>query len=380
MLIDVSRLIWRFWSRRLPTGIDRVCLAYLEHYGGRAQAMVQWRGRQMVLSPRMSTRLFAALLAGKGTSKWRLAALLAGAIAAARRARVARGALYLNVGHTGLDDPTLSDWIAAHGLRAIYMVHDLIPLTHPEYCRDGEMKRHERRMANMLASARGVIGNSQATLDALGAFATAIARPMPMSVAAWISGPPKSAATGTAPLNAAYFVTLGTIEGRKNHLLLLAVWKRMVAELGAAAPTLVIIGQRGWEAGPVLELLDRADTFEGKVVELNYCDDGQLADWIAGARALLMPSFVEGFGLPLIEALDLGTPVIASDLPVFREIAGSIPLFLDPRDEPAWERWIRAFVGDDPERVGQLKAIQVYHAPTWPEHFAIVDEWLARLS
>jgi glycosyltransferase involved in cell wall biosynthesis len=92
-----------------------------------------------------------------------------------------------------------------------------------------------------------------------------------------------------------------------------------------------------------------------------------------------MPSFVEGFGLPIIEALSLGCPVIASDLPVFREIGGQIPTFVDPLDREGWERWIRAFAGDDPERSRQTGCMQNYQSPQWAEHFAIVDAWLARL-
>ena len=63
-LIDVTRLVWRCWSGRLPTGIDRVCLAYLEFYGERAQAVVQRGGLQWVFPPQESDRLFAAIRAG----------------------------------------------------------------------------------------------------------------------------------------------------------------------------------------------------------------------------------------------------------------------------------------------------------------------------
>jgi glycosyltransferase involved in cell wall biosynthesis len=375
-LIDVSRLVWRFWTRRLPTGIDRVCLAYLDHYGERAQAVVQRRGRRLILSPRHSDRLFALLRRGRGASKAALVSLILAAIAAPQRA--AANAFYFNVGHTGLDEPSLPAWVAGNRLRAISLVHDLIPLTHPQYCRPGEGAKHDLRMANLLKS-HGVIANSQATLDELARFAAATGKPVPSSVVAWISGPETVRAVTPAPLATPYFVTLGTIEGRKNHLLLLQAWRRMIEQLGDGAPTLVIIGQRGWEADSVLALLDEPGAFGGKVVELNDCSDEEAAGWIAGARALLMPSHVEGFGLPLIEAIVLGAPIIASDLPVFREIAGEIPLFLDPGDPAVWEGAITRFVGDDPERQRQLALMNGYRAPSWKQHFAIVDRWLATL-
>ncbi|MEY4472759.1 MAG: hypothetical protein RL671_1063, partial [Pseudomonadota bacterium] len=169
------------------------------------------------------------------------------------------------------------------------------------------------------------------------------------------------------------------IEGRKNHLLLLHVWERLIKDLGPAAPKLVLIGQRGWEADEVFALLDRSPRLKGYVRELGRCDDATMFGWLDQARALLMPSFIEGFGIPVIEALQRGVPVIASDQPVFREIAGAIPLYLDPVDGHGWEAAIRAYCGDAPDRERQLAAMPSFRTPTWADHFAKVDGWLATL-
>jgi glycosyltransferase involved in cell wall biosynthesis len=305
--------------------------------------------------------------------------LLAAALPALLFAKVRPGTIYFNVGHTGLNEPALPRWIAAHQVRAIYMVHDLIPLTHPQYCRAGEGVRHHQRMANMMASASGVIGNSQATLDVLADYAASRSWPMPPSLAAWISGPDAKTAPVEKMLDSPYFVALGTIEGRKNHLLLLDVWRTLISEMGRKAPTLVLIGQRGWESEHVQALLDQPALFSGKVIELNQCSDDDLASWIGGARALLMPSFAEGFGLPIVEALGLGCPVIASDLPVFREIGRSIPTFIGPADPKGWSNQIRDFIGPGPERARQIEEMKGFRAPGWAEHFARVDRWLGTL-
>jgi glycosyltransferase involved in cell wall biosynthesis len=92
-----------------------------------------------------------------------------------------------------------------------------------------------------------------------------------------------------------------------------------------------------------------------------------------------MPSFVEGFGIPVIEALEVGLPVIASDQPVFREIADNIPLYLDPTDEQAWEAAIRAYCVDNADRRRQLAALADYRRFSWQDHFTAVDSWLASL-
>lgn len=287
--------------------------------------------------------------------------------------------IYLNVGHTGLDERALPQWIARNRIRAIYLVHDLIPLTHPTYCRPGEALKHERRMLNVLTSAHGTIANSQDTLRELEGFARSKRLASPSSVAAWISGHCGDSTTQPRSLERPYFVYVGTIEARKNHALLLRLWESLVQEMGRKAPILVIVGHRGWEADEAIRKLDELGNLEGHVREINFCSDEELAGWIRGARAVLMPSFAEGFGLPVIESLQLGTPVVASDLAVFREIVGEIPTYLDPQDMAAWEQTIRAFMNDHPERERQLNQIESYCAPRWVDHFAKVEEWLETL-
>lgn len=380
ILLDVSRLVWRAWRRRLPTGIDRVCLEYVSQFGPRAYAVVQRKGATFVLSEEHSDRLFELILNAPSTKRSAFVSLGWAALTGARRRAPKKGMTYLNVGHTGLDDAALPAWISSNGAKAVYLIHDMIPLTHPEFCRAGEATKHRRRMRHALASATGIIANSQATLEEVRQFAAEKALPLPRSTVAWLSGPRLAGSVAPRRLDQPHFVTLGTIEGRKNHLMLLQLWQRLVAEFGTHAPKLVIIGQRGWEAEAALALLDRAPDLRGAIVELNDCSDEETSGWLAGACALLMPSFAEGFGLPVIEALQLGTPVIASDLPVYREIVGDLPTYLDPLDPPSWKKTILAFTKDEePERRRQLAALRAYRAPTWPEHFAHVESWLQSL-
>lgn len=378
-LLDASRLIWRLWTGRLPTGVDRVCLEYVRQFGSRSQAVLQFRGRVAVLSPRDSDRLFALLLDGGPRVRQRLVALAATAWPKARRAPPRGGMIYQNVGHTGLHDPALPKWIAAYGVKAVYLIHDLIPIRHPDFCRDGEAGKHSRRMENALRSSRGIIGNSQTTVDDMAAFAKERALPMPASLAAWIGSGQTLSGVIPRTLDRPYFITVGTIEARKNHLLLLRIWRELVDEMGDSAPTLVIVGQRGWKAEAAEAILDHSGELREHVRELSKCGDEDLAAWLKGARALLMPSFVEGFGLPIVEAFAYGTPVIASDLPVYREIVGDIPTYADAGDYEGWKAAILAFVSDGPERQRQKRMLEGYSMPGWPSHFASVEQWLQTL-
>jgi glycosyltransferase involved in cell wall biosynthesis len=378
-LLDATRLIWRRWKGLHPTGIDRVCLAYMRHFGGRAQAVVQHKFFRRILDRRASQRLFELLDGSSADFRRKLPAGLLRHLDGLNEN--GSGRLYLNIGHTGLDSPGFRDWVSRSGVRPIYFVHDLIPITHPQYCRAGEGEKHRKRMRTVLTTATGVIGNSRATLDELACFGHGEQLHMPPSLSAWLGSdgllPAKRRQVSEHPS----FVVLGTIEARKNHLLLLKIWSRMVDRLGDRAPHLTIIGQRGWEAQQVFDLLDRGDRLEGHVTELNRCSDDELAQQLVSARALLFPSRAEGYGLPLIEALAAGVPVIASDLPALREIGGDIPTYLDPIDENAWEEAILDYAQmDGGGRSGQIGRMNGFRAPDWNSHFDRVETWLGSLA
>lgn len=380
LLLDVSRLIWRAWTRRLPTGIDRVCLAYLEHYAPRSHALIQKGGLRIVLNAKASDALFQLLLRGGPRIRTNLTICLAKT--GWQREREVRGKIYLNVGHTGLDARSLPNWLTRNKLRPVFLVHDLIPITHPQYCRGGEAGRHSGRMRHLLESADGVIANSQDTLDQLCQFATSQSLPPPKQKIVALLGTEAQQITATSADCPArpYFAVIGTIEARKNHLLLLKIWQRLIQDLGEKAPTLLLIGQRGWEIDEVAQILDRDLSLQGHVMELGRCSDSQMVGLLAGARALLMPSFAEGFGIPVIEALQSGTPVIASDLGVFREVAGDIPLYLSPDDPAAWTQAILSYSAGSEDRRRQVSLIANYAAPNWEDHFRRVDSWLEGIS
>lgn len=292
-----------------------------------------------------------------------------------------KGRNYLNVGHTGLNSNGFRDWVSHIDVKPIYLVHDLIPITHPQFCRAGEDARHRERMITVLKTGSGIIGNSKATIGELAQFAKRESLSTPPVLPAWLG------TAGLSPLPApdrrkrSTFVTLGTIEGRKNHLLLLKIWSRLIDRLGGDAPQLLIIGQRGWEAEQVFRLLDDDPKLRDHVIELNQCSDEDLVHYLASARAVLFPSFAEGYGLPLIEALSAGVPVIASDLPVFREVGGDIPVYLSPLDGVGWEAAILEHSQpDSTARASQVERMKAFRSPSWETHFRAVEAWLESLS
>ena len=384
ILIDVSRLLFRRFANRLPTGIDRVSLEYLRHYVGTAHAVLSYRGFLVALPRKESEHLFRLLyeptvhrLEHWLYSPWLMLALFKGAWVSRKN----EGATLFNTGHMGLGDGQYASGMRRRGVKLVFMVHDLIPITHPEYCRPGEMTKHALRMQNVLRIAHGIVTNSKDTLANLVIFSKAVSREMPLSVVAPLAPGLNRLKPSVRPIAEPYFVVLSTIEPRKNHLMLLQLWRRLREQSGKNVPRLVVIGQRGWECENVVDHLERSELLRGYVFEFSRCGDVELATYLHHAQALLFPSFVEGYGMPLIEALAGGVPVIASDLAVFREFAGEIPEYADPLDVHRWLALIEEYSKPSSEkRLAQLTRLQSFRLPTWEQHFAQLESLLIRLD
>ena len=381
VVLDISRLVGRKLKERLPTGVDRVCLAYLEHYDY-AQAFLHVRGQGIILTPEDSTEIRKWLLNPDSNTQadtilWRTKQL-SKLILRRTNTKVPQNAWFFNVGHSGLEYRSYIHWLKENAVRPIYMVHDLIPITHPEYCRDGEFKRHTNRMNAMLHTASGIISNSQDTLNELSHFANKQNYCLPPAIVAHLGVTHRLMCNGRPQSMAApYFTMLGTIEPRKNHLLILNVWRKLVERYGENTPKLVLIGQRGWECEQVIDMLERCPLLRNVVLELPNVSDHELAALLEHTKALLFPSFVEGFGLPLIEAIEQGITVLASNLSVFREIAGDTPHYFDPLDGLGWMAGIEAAWRG--ELIRKIPSSALSPTSQWSDHFQQIDTWLEQV-
>lgn len=127
-----------------------------------------------------------------------------------------------------------------------------------------------------------------------------------------------------------YFLTVGRLEPRKNHLGLLAAYRQLPSD----APPLVIVGQRDFGFSALLEALE-APELRGRVHLLEDVDDAALPVLIRHASALVYPALAEGFGIPVIEGMACGTPVITSDNTALAEVAAEAADVVDPTDAGA---------------------------------------------
>jgi glycosyltransferase involved in cell wall biosynthesis len=167
------------------------------------------------------------------------------------------------------------------------------------------------------------------------------------------------------------FACVGTIEPRKNHALLLDIWDAFAGD--PEAPMLVIAGARGWRNEAVFE---RLDARPAGVIEAPGLSDGALAALVAGAEGLLFPTLAEGFGLPPVEALALGTPVICSDLPVLHEVLGKSSIYASVDDMYLWKQSILQIAGQVGAETASVsnRAVSIgeFKRPTWAAHFNLV--------
>ena len=284
--------------------------------------------------------------------------------------------VYVNVSHENLTQPKVIGRFAhINRAKIVLFVHDLIPLLYPEYARPGQADTHRARMETVLALADAILVNSAATKDAILRHAGSRSVPpiqvLPLGVRHTLPRPGEGQ-------GAPYFVCLGTIEPRKNHLLLLHLWRSFA---GAPRPRLLVIGRRGWENEMVLDMLERCPELAGHVEERAHVSDAALAALLTGACALLMPSFAEGYGLPVSEALSLGTPVICSDLPALREAGEDVPEYFDPLDGAAWRQAIMDYSSTgSPRRLAQIERLRQWRAPAWSDHFSGFDQVIAALA
>jgi glycosyltransferase involved in cell wall biosynthesis len=258
-------------------------------------------------------------------------------------------------------------------------IHDLIPISFPEYSHPREKNLHQKRIKLTLDNARGIIVNSHATKQEILNYSIKEQLTIPPILVAPLGYHLPELGSPNLPekIKNPYFLFLGTIEPRKNHLLLLNLWRDMVQQ-GIVPPMLVIAGRRGWECEQVVDMLERCEVIQPYIIEWNNAADADVVTLIKGAQALLLPSFAEGFGMPVQEALAVGTPVIGSPLPAFREIAGDIPEYADPLNAQIWRNLILDYAQENSNmRKDQLARIKSFQGTSWDKHFQLVDHFLS---
>ncbi|NSX53359.1 glycosyltransferase [Parasulfitobacter algicola] len=271
-----------------------------------------------------------------------------------------KGTEYWNVGHSNLDISVFNAVKTVTGATINVLIHDVIPLDHPEFQRQGTVEAFEKKMRNVSAMADFVVYNSYDSQKRTEYYFAKWGR-VPDSIVAHLGidlVPPDPVGLPDAlNLDYPFFMVLGTIEPRKNHAFLLDLW----ADFGAKA-NLIIIGTRGWRNEDVFE---RLDNHPPGVTELSGLSDAAVSYLLTKTNGLLFPTIAEGYGFPPAEAALAGAPVLCNDLPIFREFLGDYPIYVTVSDAYGWKMKIN-------ELVGGKKHCKSIMLPTWAHHFETV--------
>ncbi|MCS7464258.1 glycosyltransferase family 4 protein [Paenibacillus doosanensis] len=141
-----------------------------------------------------------------------------------------------------------------------------------------------------------------------------------------------------------FILFVGTLEPRKNLLGLLKSYL-LLKQNWETSVKLVIVGAKGWKYGPIFEWVQKHQ-LEEEIIFTGFIDDDDLPAIYSAASAFVMPSIYEGFGLPLLEAMQCGTPVIGSNISSIPEIIGDGGVLIPPDDDLAWAESMHTMISN----------------------------------
>lgn len=229
----------------------------------------------------------------------------------------------------------------------VVTIHDLVWRHAGETMRPLSRWMEQRLMPQAVRMADRIVTDSQSTADDLtDAFPAVRERLRVVHLGATPMPPPADrAALPSLGIVKPYVLFVGTLEPRKNLRRLLGAWASLPAVL-RQAHQLVIAGGKGWGDVDVPQLVQALGLGDTALV-LGYVSDAQLARLYAHARFLAMPSLYEGFGLPLVESMAHGVPVLTANCSAMPEVAGDAGLLVDPLSESDIARGLTALLTDD---------------------------------
>ncbi len=263
------------------------------------------------------------------------------------------------------------------GVNLGVLIHDIIPITHPEFCERSLTDEFRSYFFSVISVADFVLTVSDHSGRAVQNFIaqhdlpeTPI-RTLRSAHKTWEEpGERLALSTEVAELSKKdYVLYVSTIEIRKNHTYLFRIWKRLIERRGPEnIPGLVFVGRPGWRVKDLMDQLTSTRNLNGKIEILHDLPDNELVTLYRSAMFTVFPSFEEGWGLPVGESLIFGRPCLASNMSSVPEVGGEFVDYIDPFNVNDGYEKISRFIDDEAYRESRAVAIKENFIPrTWPD-------------
>jgi glycosyltransferase involved in cell wall biosynthesis len=259
------------------------------------------------------------------------------------------------------------------GTRFVMTVHDLIPIYARETCDQDTAVVFEEFMRRVLKHADHILAVSENTANDVKRYSASLQIPEPpitvtkngSSFTEFLQGGEAPSEIAAAELPERFVLFVATIEGRKNHQLILDLWRRMIDE-GDDPPHLVCVGRLGWKSTGFISTVVESGYLGGKIHLLRDICDADLRMLYGRCLFTLCPSFYEGWGLPVGEALAMGKICVCSDRASLPEVAGEFGVYIDIADRDRSLAVIRELLSDNAARDRlEAKIRRGYKPVTW---------------
>ncbi len=262
--------------------------------------------------------------------------------------------------------------LAKRNLQIGVYVYDVIVLTHPQYCSQENCIRYPAYLAAVFDYADFIFTEAASTCEQIQRLAEACGCARAISYR--IAAPGANSFRGRADAadvaeevqqivaRGKILLTVSTLEARKNHAVLLDAFDAGLAEMGYQ---MVFVGRCGWKIDALLERLRNHPEYGRTLHHLQGVRDDALQVLYQHADFVLFPSYIEGYGLAAVEALQNGVPAILSDVPIMREVGGAFCDYFPPDSPQELVARVRFYETHPEAYAARREALKAYRAPSW---------------
>lgn len=259
-----------------------------------------------------------------------------------------------------------------YGVKTAVYVYDVIPTKYPQFCHPETVCRYLDYLGAYLQYGDYIITSTASVLEDVRALGKKLGIGEIKGGVSWLGSDFRESSQDEtvepkvidALKGKTYILSVGTIEPRKNHAFLLDAFEK---DLFAAGADLVFAGRGGWRTEGFQKRMKNSPYFGKQFFWFEGLNDATIDYLYSNAAALAFPTYDEGFGLPMIEAFERKTPVIATDIPVLREVGGDLADYFPLNDEKAFSEVVRKYLQEPRFASARRENLKNYVRYTWSD-------------